>query len=71
MYRYRARLGPTWLPDAQSICPSDRRARPLEDLAERPRVGTFWRLGRETETVEDSTKTAEGHGCLADGRSSP
>ena len=53
------------------------------NLAERPRgrdlletwsrdreVETFWRLGRETKTVEDSTETAEGHGCLVCGRSS-
>jgi len=71
VYRYWARLGPAWLPDAQSVCPRDRMAERFEGLAERPSGRDLWRLGRETETLEDLTGTVEDYMDLADGRPSP
>ena len=47
------------------------RSRPLEAWPRDREAETCWRLGRETETVGDSTETAEVHGYVADGRPSP
>jgi len=44
LYRYWARLGPTWLPDALVNLTET-----FGDLAERSRGQDLWRLGRATE----------------------